>query len=369
MRGSHAFRWRNKTCTVDSAGESSVWTTFTHGSWTSWGTDNTNPDGRGRLIYQHLCCAVCTVVVSTACTIIIVPHVHVGVEVGIHMRLVITLSHHTLLVCHAIAHHRLAIVVHLCIARVERLDRFQPAGLVHGVPCRVSSIASHLKNIARTSSILCRWVGRFCSSFVVRLTFISSFCGRLRLVVARLGIRGSISGSVRRLAVTLWKNTFVSYCSNRGPADWWSRLWWEMMKSTYVGDRSTLTARTRVCVLNSRTKASMTAIPHVSLRMRSSLIGRKTSLVLVLEIILGELVHHLGICSRLIISTHRVEPVVVVSIATTHAIPSAITAIVVHGRHVVHAHAHVSTIVAVHAVHVVEVYSAVSGRFVMQSIR
>lgn len=127
------------------------------------------------------------------------------------------------------------------------------------------------------------------------------------------------------------------------------------MKSTYVGDRSTSTARTRIRVLKPRTKASMTAISHVSLRIRSTLIGREAILVLVWEIILGELVHHLGICSRLIISTHRVEPVVVVAITTTHSIPSTVAAIVVHGGHVVHAHTHVSTIIAVHAVHVVEV--------------
>jgi hypothetical protein len=92
------------------------------------------------------------------------------------------------------------------------------------------------------------------------------------------------------------------------------------------------------------------------------LIGRETILVLVLEIILGELVHHLGICSRLIISSHLVEPVEV-AITTAHTIPSVAKAATVvhhvHGGHVIHPHAHVSTEVAVHAVghaiHVVHV--------------
>ena len=128
------------------------------------------------------------------------------------------------------------------------------------------------------------------------------------------------------------------------------------MESTYVLRWTAATARTAVRVLETRTR------PVVSLRICSPLIGMETILVLVWEIILGELVHHLGICSRLIIATHLIGPAEV-SIATAHSIPPiAIAATIlhhVHGGHVVHAHAHVSTIVAVHAighaVHVVEI--------------
>jgi hypothetical protein len=133
------------------------------------------------------------------------------------------------------------------------------------------------------------------------------------------------------------------------------------MRSTYVLRRPTAASRATVAALLSsrpRDGARLAASPIVC---RSSLIGRETILVLVLEIVLGQLVHHLGICSRLIISTHLVESVEV-PVTTAHAIPPVAVAASevhhVHGRHVVHAHAHVSTEVVVH-VHVV-VYTNVS---------
>ena len=134
------------------------------------------------------------------------------------------------------------------------------------------------------------------------------------------------------------------------------RLWWEVMKSTYVLRRTTMALWTAVCILKGRAEASLAAIP-ISLRICSSLSGMETILVLVWEIIVGELVHHLGICSRLIIATHLVG-----SIAIAHTIPSIAKATAVlhhvHGGHVVHAHAHVSTKIAVHAVHHVEIWKA-----------
>lgn len=133
------------------------------------------------------------------------------------------------------------------------------------------------------------------------------------------------------------------------------------MRSTYVLRRSTAASWTTADVLvttRPRNRASLATSSIILLRQSSSLIRRETILVLVLEIVLGELVHHLGICSRLIISAHLVEPVEV-PIATTHAIPSvAVAAAIVHhihGGHVVHRHAHISTKIVVHAVHAVHI--------------
>ena len=131
------------------------------------------------------------------------------------------------------------------------------------------------------------------------------------------------------------------------------------MRSTYVLRRSTAAPWTTADVqvaTRPRNRASLAASSITLLRQTSSLTGRETILVLVLEIVLGELVHHLGICSRLIISAHLVEPVEV-PIATAHAIPPiAVAAAIVHhvhGGHVVHRHAHVSTKIVVHAVHAI----------------
>src|SRR5689334_10226428 len=119
-------------------------------------------------------------------------------------------------------------------------------------------------------------------------------------------------------------------------------------KSTYVVRGTTTAFRTAVRILKARAEASIAAIPILSLRMYSPLVDIET--ILVWEIILGELVHHLGICSRLIIATHLVE--VAVAKTCTHAVPSiAITTTVVHhvhGSHIVHAHAHVPSQVAIH---------------------
>jgi hypothetical protein len=112
-------------------------------------------------------------------------------------------------------------------------------------------------------------------------------------------------------------------------------------------------------------KIAMAASPIVLLLGKSSSIGRKT--ILVLEIILWELVHHLGVlCSRLIICTHRIETVEVFITAIHPALPPVpVSTSEIH--HVIYGHAHVSTKAAIHAVrhigHIhVEIYQSVSIR-------
>jgi hypothetical protein len=117
-------------------------------------------------------------------------------------------------------------------------------------------------------------------------------------------------------------------------------------------------------------KIAITASPIVLLLGKRRSIGRET--ILVLEIIFGELVHHLGILrSRLIICTHRIETVEVFIAAIHSALPpspiSAPEVHHVHGCHVIHSwHAHVSSKAAKHAIwhighiHVVELWIVLS---------